>query len=236
MKPVISFLVALLIYLPFNLAAQQAPSKWRWGVGVGINSLYIPKGGGNINLLFAQDNKEATITRVGNRFGFQINSLGCYQFNKRWSLIGGLGITKAESKAYRKINHDGYFLFLSSNYISWDTIVLKYLLLDLRLNIRFQITTFDPSYSNINLFIDLGTIGEFPLVNHSSYSYNVDYSDFYYTHGKLSLEPLTPYIALGLIGKHFDGSLGFSLLTNKNTKDDHSYNTLLTRFTINRYF
>jgi hypothetical protein len=236
MKPLTPLLLSILLYIPVNLSAQDSPSKWHWGLGAGVNTLWIPKGGMDVNIGLAKDEKKASIKRVGNQFGYQFMGNVRYHFNKRWGLAGGIGITKANSRAYRKIKHEGHFLGIPTESITFDTIALKHLLLDAKVSVRFQITNYEPRELNINLFLDLGAVGELLLKNKATYSYSRNYNDYSYSHGKLNMAPVAPFIAVGMVGQHFDLSLGFSLLSYSSAQDNHSYGAVLTRLTYSWYF
>ena len=239
MKNNAPLLLILFACMTLPLSSQTEIPEWRFGVGAGVSSLRLHKGDfiKRANILIAASEKEATINRSGNHFGWQVNSTVCYSIGNHVRFLGGLGITKTRSKAYRETDYEGHFFGISTYSTIWDTVEQNYLLLDVPLYFRWQIVKEDRPDLAIRFFMDMGLVAELPFANQSSFGRRESNGDYY--SGKLKLtKGLFPFFGIGFMGSDkIFLSLTWTFLENDNHDSiDLNYNSTLTRLTINRYF
>ena len=231
----------IIVFICINAAlfSQTEIPKWHFGIGAGVTSLRLHKGDmfKKADILIAASEKEATIDRMGNHYGWQANTTVSYFLGKHIRLLGGIGITKAQSKAYLETDYVGHFFGFPVNSTTWDTVNLKYLLLDLPVYFRWQIVKEDNPNLVFKFFMDLGLTAELPLVNKSSFSQERSNGDYYF--GKLKLDnKVFPFVAIGFMGSDKIGlSLSWTFIGNEKSGEiDFNYNSTLTRLTLNRFF
>ncbi|MEZ4933044.1 MAG: hypothetical protein R2788_13110 [Saprospiraceae bacterium] len=232
-------LILLFTCITFTLPSQTEVPKWRFGIGAGVSSLRLHKGDffNNINLVIAASEKRTEITRLGNHFSWQVNSTVSYYLGRHLRLQGGLGITKGQSRAYRKTIDEGYVFFIPFKTTTWDTVDQKYILLDIPLYIRWQMVEEDNPNLVFKFFMDVGFVAELPLVNQSSLRQKVSDGDYYSVKLKLTRKTF-PFFGIGFMADDkISLVLSWTFISNSRYDvADTPFNSTLTRLTLNRYF
>ena len=197
-----------------NISAQNETAKWRFGVGMGANSLSLKKNWGL--------NTKSSLGIKGNHVGFQGNASVYYLANKHFWIISGLGVTQAESNAYRE-SHTESFL-ITEKIARYDTVMQKLILLDLPLSLRWQIVAEDNEDWNVKFFMNLGFHIYTPLKQDLMYGHReirnqtLGSETLETSSGKLKVEPPSLLFSFGfMLSRHATIEFGWNRINTRAT-------------------
>ena len=200
-------------------SAQNEIQQWRFGAGLGINSMRLAKGDKNF-----LSGGERELEYEGDRSSFQGHIASSYRLSKNFRLVGNLGVTHTKCHAYRK-TVDGPFLF-GDEETKFDTVIQKYLLIDFPLFLRWQIVSLEnKELQGVKPFLDFGFSFKIPLINKSEYRQNHITDPFLgdpfsqYNSGNLKIKSPALYFAIGFFaGEHFTLSYSWTGLRSEADK------------------
>ncbi len=244
MKNITILLLLFLLFISFDISAQNENSKWEIGAALGVNSFGLNKGKNSNFAIFTE--RESKVKQEGGRLSFQGYATSKYKINNRWQILGSLGLVFAKNKATRRSVETTSF-FTTQEITLLDTLSQKYALLEIPIYARWQIVSIDNQKWNLKPFLDLGFSIKIPLSQETNFgreehtfsdpifSGPINSSQFF--SGELKTQPLSIYFALGfLVGKNSTIAFTWSgLYSQAEFNKEIPYNSKLLSLTFTHF-